>query len=262
MKRVFSVILSLVLLLSGLLLIGCSRDENVLKVATNAEFDPWESLDENQKVVGADVDIITLVAEKLGKTVKFSNMEFEGVIAAVGGVCDIAISGLTINDTRKESVDFSIPYYETSQILIVGTSDTAFTGTTKEALDEQLKGKVVGVCSGFTGAFYAAGDEEWEFPGVEAASIKTYDAIALAIMDLKKGAVDVIIMDDTVAKNAVKNDEDVKVIDVALTTESYGIAIPKGKTELKEQIDKALGELISEGKLDEIFETWNIDYVK
>lgn len=263
MKRTFSLILCTILILSSALLGSCGKDETVLKVATNAEFEPWESLDENQKVVGADADIIKLVADQLGKTVKFMNMEFDGVVAAVkGGKCDVAISGLTINATRKESVDFSIPYYETSQILIVGASDTVFTGTTKAALDAQLKGKKVGVCSGYTGAFYAAGDEEWGFPGVEASGINTYDNISLAIADLKSNKIDVIIMDDTVAKNAVANETAVKLIDVALTTESYGIALPKGNTELKEKIDAALTKLINDGKLKDIFDQWEINYVK
>lgn len=263
MKKTLSLLMCGALLVTGLLFAGCGKDDSVLLVATNAEFEPWEDLNDKKEVVGADADIIKLVAEELGKTVKFKNMDFEGVIAAVqSGACDVAISALTINDKRKESVDFSTPYYETSQILIVRANDTTFTGTTKEALDAQLVGKKIGVCAGFTGEYYARGDEEWGFPGISNATISAYDNVSLAMVDLKNNSIDVIIMDDTVAKNAVKNNADTKIVDVPLTTESYGIAIPKGNTELKEKIDAAIQKLKNDGKLNEIFERWEIPYIE
>lgn len=263
MKKILTLLMCSALLFTGIILGSCGKDDSVLVVATNAEFPPWEKLDEDQNVVGADADIIKLVAEELGRTVEFKNMDFEGVVASVqSGACDVAISGLTINDKRKESVDFSVPYYETSQILITKTSDTVFTGTTKEELDAQLVGKKIGVCSGFTGEYYAKGDEDWGFTGIENATVTAYDNISLAIIELKNGSIDVIVMDDTVAKNVVKSSDDAKIIDVALTTESYGIAIPKGDTELKEKIDTAIEKIRDNGKLSEIFDAWEIYYIK
>lgn len=234
-----------------------------LTVATNAEFPPFESLDENNNVVGFDADIIKAVAEKIGMTVEFKNMEFDGVVAAVSsGNCDVAASGLTINAKRSKAVDFSTPYYEgAAQILIVRTNDNVFTGTTKADLDNQLKGKKIGVCTGFTGVSYANGDEEWGFTKIENATVKTYENISLAITDLKSGTIDTIIMDDKAAKEAAATDNnknDVKVIDVPLTVESYGIAVQKGNTELKEKIDNALAELKKEGKIDELVKKWNV----
>ena len=263
MKKIFSMLMCMVLLFTGIMLGSCGKKDNVLVVATNAEFPPWEDLDSNQNVIGADADIIKLIAEELNKTVEFRNMDFEGVIGSVqSGACDVAISGLTINDKRKESVDFSIPYYETSQILITKSDDTIFTGTTKEELDSQLEGKKIGVCTGFTGEYYAKGDEDWGFAGIKDATVTAYDNISLAIVELKNGSIDVIIMDDTVAKNVVKSSDDAKIIDVALNTESYGIAIPKGDTELKEKMDAAIEKIRDNGKLHEIFDTWKIDYIK
>ncbi len=234
-----------------------------LKVATNAEFPPFESLDTStNEVVGFDIDLMNMIAEKIGAEVTFENMEFDGVVASIpSGTCDVAISGLTINAARSKTVDFSVPYYEdSSQILIVKKDDTIFTGTTKAELDTQLENKRVGVCTGFTGQAYAQGDEEWGFTGIAGADVKIYDNVGLAVQDLKNGMIDAVIMDDTPAKEAAttaENADDVKVIDVALTTEAYGIAIKKGNTELKEKIDTAIAELKAAGKIDELKTKWN-----
>lgn len=239
---------------------GCKSNNN-LKVATNAEFAPWESLDKEGNVIGADADIIQAVAEKMGMTVEFKNMEFDGVVASIpSGTCDIAISGLTINPGRLKSVDFSTPYHiGAAQILITKKDDTVFTGKTKEELDEQLKGKRIGVCTGFTGASYANGNEEWGFKKIENAKVSTFENVGLAIQDMKNGNIDVIIMDDTVAKKAVATEEnknDIKTVDVELTVEKYAIAIKKGNTELTEKINKALDELIKAGEIEKILKKW------
>lgn len=261
-KKILVCLLIAVMAIS--LLAGCStKDENVLKVATNAEFPPWEFL-EDGKVVGFDADLIELIAEKLGMKVKFENMEFDSVIASISsGTCDVAIAGLTINEKRSKSVDFSTPYFKgASQILIVKQDDEIFTGTSKEELDEQLKNKTIGVCQGFTGVSYANGDEDWGFKAIEGADVKIYDNVSLAAEDLKNGTLDVIIMDDTTAFEVVAADnyKDVlKTINIALTTESYGIAVKKGNKDLKEKIDNALKELEEEGKIEELFKKWKID---
>lgn len=241
-----------------------SADPITLKVATNAEFPPFESLDTStNEVVGFDIDLMKMIAEKIGAEITFENMEFDGVIASIpSDTCDVAISGLTINAKRSKTVDFSVPYYEdTAQILIVNKDDAIFTGTTKEELDAQLENKKIGVCSGFTGQAYAQGDEEWGFSEIAGADVKIYDNVGLAVQDLKNGMIDAVIMDDAPAKEAVataENVNDVKVIDIALTTESYGIAIKKGNTELKEKIDTAIAELKAAGKIDELKAKWEV----
>ena len=186
MKKLLALVLALVMLFS---FAGCGaekKDDKVLKVATNAEFEPFESLDKDGNYVGFDVDLINAIAEKIGYTVEFDNMEFDGVIAAVAsGSCDIALSGLTINAKRQKSVDFSKPYYsDIAQVLIVGAKDEYYTGKTKEELEKQLEGQSIGVCSGFTGQFYVQGDADWGFKGIKDAKVKTYENVSLAISDL------------------------------------------------------------------------------
>ena len=258
MKKLLALILMLAMLVTCF--VGCGN-ENKLLVATNAEFEPFESLDKDGNPVGFDIDLMNAIAEKLGYEVQYENMEFDGVVAAVASnTTDVAISGLTINAKRSKSVNFSDPYYSgAAQILIVGKDDTYYTGTDKATLDEQLKGQNIGVCSGYTGEFYAKGDEEWGFEAIENAKVNIYENISLAIADLKAGNINAIIMDDSVAKEAAAANADVaKVIDIALTVEEYGIAISKGNDELKEKIDTALAELVKEGKVDELLEKYEL----
>lgn len=260
LKKLSAVVLAMLMLAA---FAGCGSDEKTLIVATNAEFAPFESL-ENGEAVGFDIDLINAVAKKLGyETVKIDNMEFDGVVAAVEqGSCDVAISGLTINAGRKKSVDFSDPYYSgAAQILIVAKDDSYYTGTTKAELDEQLKNQSIGVCSGFTGEFYAKGDEdeEWDFEPIEGADVKTYDNLSLAIEDLKNGAITAIIMDDEAAKQAASENADaVKTIDVELTVEEYGIAVKKGDSEMVEKINNALQELKDEGEFDKLLDKYSL----
>ena len=259
LKRI--VCLMLIGLLSVVLLAGCSSDENVLKVATNAEFPPFEEIQDGE-YVGFDMDLIRLIGEEMGYEVQIDNMEFESVVGSLpAGTHNVAISGLTITPTRSESVDFSDSYNETAQILIVRNDDTNFTGTDKATLDEQLKNKRIGVCIGFTGEKYANGDDELGYTAIEGAQVTSFDNVSLAVTELKNGNLDAIIMDDTVAKNVAESDankDSVKVIDVPLTTEYYAIAVKKGNTELKDKINSALKEIKDSGKLDELIEQWGI----
>ena len=258
MKRIIALLLCLAM---AFCFVGCGWNSNKLIIATNAEFEPFESLDEDKNPVGFDIDLMNAIGEKLGKEVQYDNMEFDGVVAAVqGGSCDAAISGLTINAKRKKSVNFTEAYYSgAAQILIVPINDTHYTGTTKEELDEQLKNQTIGVCSGFTGQFYANGDEEWGFKAIEGANVKIYENVSLAIADMKNGNIGAIIMDDSVAKQAADENKDaVKVIDVALTVEEYGIAVSKDNEELLESINQALKELKEDGTVDKLLEKYDL----
>lgn len=267
LKKILAIVLSLCMLA---VFAACgdadtSSDADTAKkliVATNAEFEPFESLNEDNEPVGFDIDLMDAIGKKLGYEIQYDNMEFDGVIAAVNsGTCDAAISGLTINAKRKKSVDFADAYYSgAAQILIVPVNDTHFTGTTKEELDEQLKNQKIGVCTGFTGQAYAEGDEEWGFTKIEGADVKIYENISLAIEDMKNGNIAVIIMDDSTAKEAAdKNSDAVKVVDVALTVEEYGIAVAKNNPELLDNINKALKELKDDGTIDSLMTKYELN---
>ena len=268
-KKILMTLTALLLILSVAAVAGCKQDggesgsteKDKLVVATNSEFEPFE-FKKDGEIVGFDIDLIHEIADKLNMEVELRDMEFDGTVAAVqSGTCKVAISGMTITPKREKSVIFSTPYYATTQVLITRGDDTVFSADTKEALDEQLKGKNIGVCAGFTGESYVKGDEDMGFDGIEDATATVFDNISLAIAALKNQSMDCIVMDNTVAKQASESagNEDIKVIDVVLTTENYAIAINKNDEELKQKIDKAMNELKESGKIDELFEKWEIE---
>lgn len=242
---------------------SCTNNSSTtLKVATNAEFEPFESKDADGNIIGFDVDLIKAICEDQGLEFEFSDMKFEAVLASVSsGKCDVGLSGLTINDTRKKSVDFTDPYYIVGQVLIVKADDTVFTGTDAAAITEQLKGKTVGACNGYTGKAFIEGDEDFGYTAIEGLTSKGYDSAAVGIADLKNGKLDAFILDDAVAEKLVAaedNKDDVKIIPIVLTEEHYAMAVEKGNTELLGKLNAGLKTIKENGKLDEMLATWDL----
>ncbi len=181
--------------------------KNQLVVATNAAFAPFEYM-KGDKYYGVDMEIMGLFAEYLGRELYVSNMEFESVCTSVsGGQADIAASGLTVNDKRKETLDFSESYYNASQVIIAKSSDTTFDACkTAEDCEKILNGfdssKKIGVQSATTGNFYVKGDADWKFDGFKV-TCQPYDSAALAAQALLNGNLDYVIVDIAPAKNVV-----------------------------------------------------------
>ena len=184
-----------------------SKDQ--LVVATNAAFAPFE-YKEGDTYYGVDMEIMALFAQHLGRELVIANMEFESVCTAVSqGMCDIAAAGLTVNDTRKQIIDFSDSYYNASQVVITKGSDTAFdsckTAEDVEAVLNALTSSTkIGVQNGTTGQFYVSGDEEWGFAGLPTTCVG-YEVGALAAQDILNGNVQYVIIDIAPAKEIVSN---------------------------------------------------------
>ena len=184
-----------------------SKDQ--LVVATNAAFAPFEYM-EGDSYYGIDMEIAALLAEELGKELVINNMKFESVCLSVGEhKCDIAMAGLTVNESRKEVVNFSKSYYNAFQKLIVKVDDTTFdacqTAADVDAILNASEGtKTVGFQSGTTGSFYVKGDEDWGFDGLNVQP-KDYDNGALAVQDLINGNIDYVIIDADPAARIVEN---------------------------------------------------------
>ena len=183
-----------------------SKDQ--LVVATNAAFEPFEYM-AGDKYLGIDMEIAGLLAERLGKELVISNMDFDAVCLSVGqGKADIAMAGLTIKEERKEYVTFSDKYYDAAQMLIVKSSDKRFDNckTTEdvEAVLNGLDSKTrIGVQNGTTGEFYVRGDEDWGFPGYKVECIG-YKSGSLAVQDMLNGNIDLVIIDEAPAKCIVE----------------------------------------------------------
>lgn len=184
-----------------------SKDQ--LIVATNAAFAPFEYM-EGDSYYGIDMEIAALLAEELGQELVIDNMKFDSVCLSVGEhKCDIAMAGLTINEKRKESVNFSDSYYNAYQKLIVKADDTTFdnckTAADVDALINAGDGsKTVGYQNGTTGNFYVVGDADWGFDGLKVQP-KGYDNGALAVQDLLNGNIDYVMIDADPAVRIVEN---------------------------------------------------------
>lgn len=179
-----------------------SKDQ--LVVATNAAFEPFEYKD-GDSYLGIDMEIAYLLAQKLGKELVIQHMDFDAVCLSVGQhTCDIAMAGLTINETRKQYVTFSDPYYKASQKIIVRSDDDRFDGCkTIEDVENILKSldkeTTIGVQSGTTGQKYVKGDADWGFDGFPV-ECKEYKNGSLAVQDMLNGNIDYVIIDSEPAK--------------------------------------------------------------
>lgn len=174
--------------------------ENYLVVATNAYFPPFEYY-EGDKLTGVDMKIASLLAEKLGKTLYINDMEFDSIISSVkNGESDIGMAGMTVNEERLKSIDFTSEYYESAQVLIVRENDTVFAECKsvediENVLKAQAKSFKVGTQNGTTGYMYTAGDEDFGYDGYKNLETKAYNTGALAVLDLANGKIDAVIID-------------------------------------------------------------------
>ena len=178
-------------------------NKDQLVVATNAAFEPFEYM-EGENYLGIDMEIAAALAEKLGKELVIQNMDFDSVCLSVGQQkCDIAMTGLTIKEDRKEYVNFSDPYYNASQRLITLSGDTEFDSCKDGAEVEAILNKKdastkIGCQAGTTGQFFIEGDESWGFAGLPATAVG-YKNGSLAVQDLLNGNIQYVIIDSAPA---------------------------------------------------------------
>lgn len=170
-----------------------------LVVATNAAFEPFEYL-LGENYYGIDLEVAKGLAESLGKELVIVNMDFEAVCLSVSqGKCDIAMAGLTVNEERKEFVNFTTPYYQASQTVIARADDTSLDDcTTAEQVEAVLgacdKSTKIGFQLGTTGQYYTEGSEDWGFDGFPVTAVG-YKSGALAVQDMLNGNLSYVIID-------------------------------------------------------------------
>ncbi|MEE1503138.1 MAG: transporter substrate-binding domain-containing protein [Acutalibacteraceae bacterium] len=221
---------------------GNGGEKEKLIMATNAEFPPYEYV-EDGKIVGIDAEIAALIADKLGMELEIVDVAFDSIIPGVqSGKYDMGMAGLTVNDERLEKVNFSTSYATGIQAVIVKN------GSDIKSIDD-LAGKKIGVQTSTTGDIYATGDY-----GEDA--ITRYDNGAVAVQALLADKVDCVIIDNEPAKSYVAANDGLKVLDTEYTVEDYAICFAKEDTELKDKVDGALKELIADGSVKEVIEKY------
>ena len=253
MKKLFLLLLTVCLLGTVALTAGCGQSDSaeqsgkkVLRVGMDASYPPFGSQNQETKdYEGFDVDIIRAIGAEEGFDVEISNRSFDGLIPALQAKeIDVAINDITITDDRKQSVDFSKPYYIAGLGVIVRSdNDTIHTA-------EDLQGKTLGVSIGSTGEEAAR-----KIPG---ANVRVFNAINEAFLEVQNGGVDAVVNDIPTNEYYVSHagNKNVCTAEVALTKEDLGIAVLKGNTELLTKIDDGLAKIKANGKFSEIYEKW------
>ena len=225
---------------------AAALSDGVLTVGTNAEFPPFEYVDDNGEPDGFDIALIKAIGEKLGVEVEVENMEFASLVSSIGSKIDVAIAGMTVTEERQQSVDFSDAYYEAVQYVILPADSEIATA-------QDLEGKTIGVQLGTTGDFIATDD-------IADTTVNQYNKGVDAVNDLINGRVDCVIIDKNPALVfASKFEGQLIALDGAqfdFGTEEYAIALPKGDAALVEQINAALAEIKADGTFDELVKTY------
>jgi polar amino acid transport system substrate-binding protein len=235
-----------VFLLASLLLAACGGGAPTkVRVATDATWPPFESVDETTKdIVGFDIDLMNAIAKEAGFEIEYSNVPWDSLLAGMAQCqYDASISAMTITPERAEQFAFSDPYFAAGQVVTVRLDNTDITGR------ESLAGKTVGVQLGTTG--------DIEAKKIAGATVKNYDDIGLAFQDLMNGQVDAVIADNPLALGYIgQNLDKLKTAGEVFTDEFYGIAVCKDKADLVAQINKGLAAVKAKGLIDELTTKW------
>lgn len=185
---------------------------NELVVATNIDFAPFEYYNGN-KIAGIDIEIAQLIADEMGKTLVVEHMNFDAVVTAVQTIdkYDIGMAALTISEDRKQMVNFTKPYFDTTQVVVVKADDTTFDACSdKDAMLQKLASlsgaaAKCGGQAGTTGQQFVKGNEALEFDGFKNLDFNGYDSPALAVQSMLDGNISFIIVDKAVAQTLLKN---------------------------------------------------------
>lgn len=185
-----------------------NTDENFV-VATNCPFEPFEYIGDDGKAYGIDLEIAALYAESKGLELVVKNIAFDAILNDVNaGYSDMGMAGMTVNEDRLVSNDFTTAYYQASQKIIVAADNTDFdnckTAEDVENVIKALSGKKIGYQTGTTGNWYVAGDADWGFDGFANVEAKGYSTAQLAIQDLVNGQIYAVVVDEAPGAAMVK----------------------------------------------------------
>ena len=230
MKRIFILIVITIIFITG-----CGKKDNQLVMVTEAGFAPYEYY-ENGEIVGVDIDIAKEIAKYLGKELVIKDVSFDSIINEVkSGKSDFGAAGISYTEERAKEVYFTIDYSISKQVIIV-----------KEGINkvDNLDNKRIALQLGSVADSYVTKN----YKNAKVIRQKKYLA---AIEDLKNDKVDLVIMDELPAKEILKNNPGLVILDQELFTDKYGMVVRKGNDELLKAINKVLSDLIADGKIEE-----------
>ena len=219
-------------------------------VATDASYPPMEYMD-NGKVVGFSHDILDAAAKSQNVKLEFVNTPFEGLFANVDkGDSDVGLASITINDERKQQLDFSDPYFVATQMII---TDNKNSNAVKSFAD--LKNRTASVQAATSGDLILQ-----KLQGKDSTKIKRFETMPLAFKELETGGVDAVVGDSSVVAFYVKQNPDAKlnvVVDPSFIQEHHGFVFKKGRNDgLREAINKGIAQIKADGTYDKIHTQW------
>lgn len=241
----------MLLLVVMLVVAGCGNatsDEKVYKIASDGSYAPMEYMDKD-KLVGFDIDFLKAVMDEAGLKYTVTNVGWEAMLESVkqGTEYDAAISAVSITDERKQTYDFSVPYYESTNMILVNEKSSV-------ASAKDLVGKKVAVQTATTADVLMS-----DIMGKTNADLKRFESNALALMELANGGVDAVVADITVVQDYMKNNPDMKLKGLvdkdSFGAEYYGMLYPKNG-ELKAKLDPAIKKVIENGTYAKIYKEW------
>ena len=197
--------------------------------------------DQNE-VVGFDVDVAKLIADKDGRELKVEDMNFDSLIGALEAErIDMAIAGMSVTEERKLSVDFSDPYYTSKQVIVV-----------KKGSDikskEDLKNKKVGVQGGTTGDEMVTKDAS--------ITVNRFKKGVDAAVDVKNGRSDAMVLDEEPSKRIVAENSDLEILPEEFDREEYAIAVKKGNSELLKTINETIADMKKDGTYEKLLKSY------
>jgi ABC-type amino acid transport substrate-binding protein len=246
MKKILAAAVVAALSVSVLTACGGS-DKKVLKVATSADYPPYEFhqvVDGKDSIVGFEMEAIRYIGKQAGyDEVEIIDMDFNGLLAAVeSGVADCAVAAMSVDEERLKNADFTDFYYTAEQLCLVRAEDKE-----KYSTFEGMKGAVVGVQNGTI-------HEQLMLDTVGDVEIKLYKKVTDMVMELENGTVDVLCLDGYVARNSAAKNDKIVVPDVSFGVtegDKYAIAVKKGNTELLDVLNKGIADMLESGQMEE-----------
>lgn len=221
---------------------GGSAKSDAITFGTNPEFPPFEFITSNGVIGefdGIDMAIAKQIGEDNSMEVKMESMEFDSLLVALqNGQIDAVIAGMTATDERRETVDFSTPYYTATQVMIV-KEDSDITSAA------DMADKKICVIQGYTGEVCVK-DMGYAY--------EAFKKGTEAVMELVNGKCDVVVLDSATAQKYVSDNEGLKIVEdaSAFESEEYAIAVQKGNTELLNKINKSVEKMLSDGTINEL----------
>ena len=239
-------------------LMTAKQETKKIVIGLDDEYAPMGFKNEENKIIGFDVDLAKEAAKRLGREVEFKAIDWNSKEAELKSKrIDIIWNGLDITPERQENMLFSEPYMDNRQIVFVKK------GNDQDIKSEaDLAGKVVGTQAGSTAEAYIVGNTKLKD---SLAELKTYGDYVSAFMDLENGRISALVCDEIVGRYAMsKQDGKFDALDVVVGPVSeFGIAFRKDDTALRDEVQKVFDEMVKDGTAKKISEQWfKADLVK